>query len=46
MSLLPGPVPVYITYLTAHATEAGNIAFVDDVYGLDSNRGTAVAGLR
>lgn len=41
---LPGPVPVYITYLTAHATSAGDIAFVDDVYGLD--RGTSVAGLR
>ena len=43
---LPGPVPVYITYLTAHPTAAGDIAFVDDVYGLDSNRSTAVAGLR
>lgn len=43
---LPGPVPVYITYLTAHATASGDIAFVDDVYGLDSNRGMAVAGLR
>ena len=43
---LPGPVPVYVTYLTAHATPGGQIAFVDDVYGLDSNRGTAVAGLR
>jgi murein L,D-transpeptidase YcbB/YkuD len=43
---LPGPVPVYITYLTAHATTAGDIAFVDDVYGLDTNRGTTVAGLR
>ena len=43
---LPGPVPVYITYLTAHATASGDIAFVDDVYGMDSNRGTAVAGLR
>jgi L,D-transpeptidase YcbB len=43
---LPGPVPVYITYLTAHASPSGDIAFVDDVYGLDSNRGTAVAGLR
>ncbi len=43
---LPGPVPVYITYLTAHATNGGEIAFVDDVYGLDDVRGTAVAGLR
>jgi murein L,D-transpeptidase YcbB/YkuD len=39
-------VPVYITYLTAHSTPGGDIAFVDDVYGMDSNRGTAVAGLR
>ena len=43
---LPGPVPVYITYLTARATAGGEIAFVDDVYGMDSRRGTSVAGLR
>lgn len=43
---LPGPVPVYITYMTAHATAGGELAFVDDVYGMDRNRGTAVAGLR
>jgi L,D-transpeptidase YcbB len=43
---LPGPVPVYITYLTAHPRAGGDLAFVDDVYGLDSNRGTTVAGLR
>lgn len=43
---LPSPVPVYITYLTAHPTAGGDLAFVDDVYGLDSSRGTAIAGLR
>ena len=42
---LPTPVPIYITYLTAHATD-GRIAFVDDVYGLDSNGSARVAGLR
>ena len=42
---LPAPVPIYITYLTAHAAD-GRIAFVDDVYGLDSGRTARVAGLR
>ena len=42
---LPAPVPIYITYLTAHAAD-GRIAFVDDVYGLDSGGTTRVAGLR
>ena len=42
---LPTPVPIYITYLTAHASD-GRIAFVDDVYGLDSGRPARVAGLR
>jgi murein L,D-transpeptidase YcbB/YkuD len=31
---LPKGVPVYITYLTAHA-DAGQLTFADDVYGLD-----------
>jgi L,D-transpeptidase YcbB len=31
---LPKPVPIYLTYLTAHA-DSGQIAFADDVYGLD-----------
>ena len=29
--LLPNPVPIYVTYLTAHV-EAGQLAFVDDPY--------------
>jgi murein L,D-transpeptidase YcbB/YkuD len=33
--VLPTPVPIYITYLTAHA-EGGQLSFVDDVYGWDS----------
>jgi murein L,D-transpeptidase YcbB/YkuD len=33
--VLPMPVPIYITYLTAHA-EGGQLSFVDDVYGWDS----------
>ena len=31
---LPAPVPVYLTYLTATATDAG-VAFREDVYGRD-----------
>jgi len=31
---LPAPVPVYLTYITAAATERG-IAFRDDIYGRD-----------
>ena len=33
--MLPRPVPVYITYLTAMPTSSG-IAFFDDVYSRDS----------
>jgi len=33
--LLPKPVPIYMTYLTAHV-EDGRLAFVDDIYGRDS----------
>jgi len=32
---LPTPVPIYVTYLTAHATD-GQVAFVDDIYGRDT----------
>ena len=35
--MLPRPVPVYITYLTAMPTSSG-IAFFDDVYGRDSEK--------
>ena len=39
--LLPAPVPIYVTYLTAQA-ENGQLSFVDDIYGRDSE----VAALR
>ncbi|WP_265570190.1 L,D-transpeptidase family protein [Sphingomicrobium nitratireducens] len=32
--LIPEPVPVYVTYLTANAIE-GQLAYADDIYGLD-----------
>jgi L,D-transpeptidase YcbB len=41
--LLPGPVPIYVTYLTAHV-DGGQLAFVDDPYGRDS--GAELAALR
>lgn len=34
--LLPRPVPIYVTYFTAHA-EGGQLSFVDDPYGRDSS---------
>jgi murein L,D-transpeptidase YcbB/YkuD len=43
--LLPKAVPVYVTYLTAHA-EGGQLTFVDDVYGRDAQRVTEMAALR
>jgi L,D-transpeptidase YcbB len=39
--LLPTPVPIYLTYLTAHVNE-GRLSFVDDLYGRDG-RHTASA---
>jgi murein L,D-transpeptidase YcbB/YkuD len=33
--LLPTPVPIYVTYLTAHV-DNGQLSFVDDIYGRDS----------
>lgn len=39
--LLPRPVPVYLTYLTAQVDD-GQLTFVDDVYGKDT-RGLSVA---
>jgi murein L,D-transpeptidase YcbB/YkuD len=32
---MPRGVPIYLTYLTAHPTETGQLAFVKDVYGWD-----------
>jgi murein L,D-transpeptidase YcbB/YkuD len=40
--LLPTPVPIYLTYLTAQVKD-GQLSFVDDVYGRDAER---VAALR
>jgi murein L,D-transpeptidase YcbB/YkuD len=34
-ALLPTPVPIYLTYLTAQANN-GQLTFVDDIYGRDS----------
>ena len=39
--LLPSPVPIYLTYLTAQV-EGGQLSYLDDIYG----RGTQVAALR
>jgi murein L,D-transpeptidase YcbB/YkuD len=43
--LLPTPTPIYVTYVTAQAN-GGQLSFVDDVYGLDSQRLSQVAALR
>ena len=40
--LLPKPVPVYVTYLTADA-DGGQLTFRDDVYGRDGERGPVIA---
>jgi murein L,D-transpeptidase YcbB/YkuD len=40
--LLPKPVPIYVTYLTAHA-DGGQLSFADDIYGRDAQ---VVASLR
>ena len=39
--LLPTPVPIYLTYLTAQVN-GGQLSFVDDPYGRDG-RTTALA---
>jgi murein L,D-transpeptidase YcbB/YkuD len=41
---LPTPVPIYVTYLTAQASD-GRLSFVQDIYGWDSQRGSQVAAL-
>ena len=35
--LLPTPVPIYVTYLTAQANN-GQLSFVDDIYGRESRK--------
>lgn len=39
---LPTPVPIYLTYLTAHA-DGGQLTFADDVYGIDPKPETQLA---
>jgi L,D-transpeptidase YcbB len=36
-ALLPTPVPIYVTYLTAQVQD-GQLSFVDDIYGRDAQR--------
>jgi len=43
--LLPTPVPIYLTYLTAQ-TNGGQLSFVDDIYGRDVQAQARVAALR
>lgn len=43
--LLPSPVPIYVTYLTAQGA-GGQLSFVDDVYSHDAERNAQVAALR
>ena len=46
--LLPKPVPIYVTYLTAHA-DGGQLSFARDAYGRDGQQGdgsATVAALR
>ena len=40
--LLPKPVPVYVTYLTADA-DGGRLTFLNDVYGRDGQGGPVIA---
>jgi L,D-transpeptidase YcbB len=41
-ALLPTPVPIYVTYLTAQVQD-GQLAFVDDIYGRDAQRLAQIA---
>jgi murein L,D-transpeptidase YcbB/YkuD len=43
--LLPTPVPIYVTYVTAQV-RGGQLSFVDDLYGRDEARLSQVAALR
>jgi murein L,D-transpeptidase YcbB/YkuD len=43
--VLPTPVPIYLTYVTAQAGD-GRLSFLDDPYGRDAQRLSQVAGLR
>ena len=43
-ALLPTPVPIYLTYLTAQV-QNGQLAFVDDIYGRDTQRLAQLASM-
>lgn len=43
-ALLPTPVPIFVTYLTAQA-QGGQLAFVDDAYGRDTQRLAQIASM-
>jgi len=43
--LLPKPVPVFVTYLTAHA-DNGQLTLLDDIYGRDTNEASRMASLQ
>jgi murein L,D-transpeptidase YcbB/YkuD len=43
-SLLPAPVPIYVTYLTAQVN-GGQLSFVDDIYGRDLQRPPQLAAI-
>ncbi len=42
--LLPTPVPIYVTYMTAQV-DGGQLSFVDDIYGRDRRGASQVATL-
>jgi murein L,D-transpeptidase YcbB/YkuD len=42
--MLPTPVPIYVTYLTAQV-QGGQLSYLDDVYGRDAQRLSQIAGL-
>jgi murein L,D-transpeptidase YcbB/YkuD len=42
--LLPAPVPIYVTYLTAQVQD-GQLAFVGDIYGRDAQRLSQIASM-
>jgi murein L,D-transpeptidase YcbB/YkuD len=41
--LLPSPVPIYLTYLTAQVDASGRLSFIDDSYGRDDQLRVAAA---
>ena len=41
---LTTPIPVHITYFTAHVDDAGKVHYRSDIYGLDSKTASAIEG--